>query len=125
MKKMMTVVTAAAFLSGCATASKDVATTYHSPMAYQGYDCAQINAESERIRVRVTQLGGRLDEAASNDQNIATVGMLLFWPAMFALGGTKQQEMEYGTLKGQHDAIQQASITKKCGGAVPDSGKSV
>lgn len=71
--------------------------------------------ETERIRSRVEQLGGRLDEAASNDKKIAGVGAILFWPALFALGGTKQQEAEYATLKGQYEAIQQAAITKKCG----------
>lgn len=102
-------------LSGCATSSKDVATTYVSPMQYQSYDCAQIAAENQRIAGRVNQLGGRLDEAASNDKAIGVVGALLFWPALFALGGTKNQEAEYARLKGEHDALQQASIEKKCG----------
>jgi hypothetical protein len=34
------------------------------------------------------------------------------------LGGTKQQEADYGRLKGEYDALQQAAITKKCPGAV-------
>ena len=42
------------------------------------------------------------------------VGMILFWPALFALGGTKEQEAEYGRLKGEYEAIQQAAIAKKC-----------
>lgn len=69
--------------------------------------------------LRVTQLGGRLDEAASNDKKIAGVGVILFWPALFALGGTKAQEAEYARLKGEHDAVQQASISKKCGSTTP------
>ena len=44
--------------------------------------------------------------------------MLLFWPALFALGGTKQQEAEYARLKGEYDALQQAAIVKKCPGAI-------
>lgn len=102
-------------LAGCATASKDIPATYHSPLAYQSYDCTQLQMETERIRSRVSQLGGRLDEAASNDKKLAGVGAVLFWPALFALGGNKQQEAEYATLKGQHDAIEQAQIAKKCG----------
>lgn len=43
------------------------------------------------------------------------VGLVLFWPALFALGGTKQQEAEYARLKGEHDALQQAAVAKKCG----------
>jgi hypothetical protein len=106
-------------LLGCATASKDVPTSYASPLQYQGYDCAQISAEAGRIQARVAQLGGRLDEAANNDKGIMTVGLIIFWPALFALGGTKQQEAEYGRLKGEYDALQQAAIQKKCPAATP------
>ena len=60
------------------------------------------------------QLAGRLDEAASNDKVLMGVGLVLFWPALFALGGTKQQEADFARLKGEYDAIQQAMIAKKC-----------
>jgi starvation-inducible outer membrane lipoprotein len=53
-------------LAGCATASKDIAGNYVSPMQYQSYDCDQLASETQRIQVRVNQLGGRLDEASSN-----------------------------------------------------------
>lgn len=118
MKKIIAIATALV-LTGCATASKDISGTYVSPVMYQAYDCQQIAAETARIEARVTQLGGRLDQAASNDKAIAGVGMIIFWPALFALGGTKAQEAEFATLKGQADAINQASIEKKCGAAAP------
>ncbi len=101
-------------LAGCATSSKDVATNYVSPIQFQSYDCNQLQSEYVRIQSRVSQLGARLDEAASNDKAITGVGMILFWPALFALGGTKQQEAEYARLKGEYDAIHQSSINKKC-----------
>lgn len=97
-------------LAGCATASKDIASTYASPLQYQNYDCQQLGMEQQRVNSRITQLGGRLDEAASNDKAITGVGMILFWPALFALGGTKQQEAEYARLKGEYDAVSQAAI---------------
>jgi len=105
-------------LAGCATASKDISANYVSPMQYQSYDCEQLAGETQRIQGRVNQLGGRLDEASSNDKVIMGVGLILFWPALFALGGTKQQEAEYARLKGEYDAVQQAAIVKKCPGAV-------
>jgi hypothetical protein len=105
-------------LSGCATASKDIAPTYISPVQYQSYDCDQIAAEVQRISVRVKQLGGRLDQASTNDALITTVGIVLFWPILFALGGTKQQEAEYSRLKGEYDALEQQAVMKKCPGAV-------
>lgn len=115
-QKLVTLTVAASFgLVGCATSSKDIASSYVSPVQYQGYDCEQIAAENQRLAARVTQLGGRLDEASANDKAIMGVGLVLFWPALFALGGTKQQEAEYARLKGEHDALQQASVAKKCG----------
>jgi hypothetical protein len=121
MKKFATYLLLPVIIAGCATASKDVPTAYVSPMQYQSFDCGQISAESARLLQRVNQLGGRLDEAAANDKAIATAGGLLFWPALFALGGTKQQEAEYGRLKGEYDALQQSAVVKKCPGITPQS----
>lgn len=101
-------------LAGCATASKNIAANQVSPLQYQTYDCEQLTSETLRIQSKTNALAGRLDEAAANDQAIATAGGLLFWPALFFLGGTKQQETEYAQLKGEYDAVQQVSISKKC-----------
>lgn len=125
MLKLSSTCLASAILAlGCATASKDIAPIYVSPLQYQGYDCQQLAAETHRIQSRVIELGGRLDQAASNDKTITGVGMVLFWPALFALGGTKQQEADYSRLKGEYDAVQQAAIVKKCPGLVGSSAPS-
>ncbi len=113
-KTIATALAASLVLSGCATSSANIAASYTAPLQYQGYDCDQLNAEAQRVQARVSQLGGRLDEAANNDKVLMGVGMVLFWPALFALGGTKQQEADYARLKGEYDAIQQAMIAKKC-----------
>jgi len=105
------------FLGGCATASRDISATYVSPTQYTSYDCQQIGAETQRLQTRYAELGGRLDQAASNDKAIVGVGLILFWPALFALGGTKQQEAEYARLRGEYDAVSQASVQKRCGAA--------
>ena len=112
--KSIAALVASGILTACATAGTDVASSYVSPMQYANYDCDQLRAESMRISGRVNQLTGRLDEAASNDKAIAGVGMILFWPALFALGGTKQQEAELSRLKGEYDAIETTATTKKC-----------
>lgn len=113
-RTVVTIIGTTLSVGGCATASKDLSATYVSPMQYSSYDCAQLTAEAERIQARVVQLGGRLDQAAQNDVGLTVVGVILFWPALFALGGTKQQEAEYSRLKGEYDAVQQALIAKKC-----------
>jgi hypothetical protein len=101
-------------VQGCATTSQDVTTTYVSGVQYQNYDCQQIAAETARIQSRIVEVGGRLDQAAANDKSIAGVGMILFWPALFALGGTKAQEAEFGRLKGEYQALEQVSTQKRC-----------
>ena len=101
-------------MTGCATAGKDVVATYVSPVQYSNYDCEQLRSELIRINSRVNQMTGRLDTAASNDAAIMGVGMILFWPALFALGGTKQQESELSRLKGEYEALQSAANGKKC-----------
>lgn len=107
-------------LPGCATSSKDISSSYVSPIQYANYDCSQLTAEMQRIRGRVNQIAGRLDEAASNDKLIMGAGLLIFWPALFALGGTKGQEQEYSRLKGEYDAANQAAIEEVFDGAVRD-----
>lgn len=116
--KTTAIITALAIaVSGCAVSSRAVPTAAVSHTQYRNYDCDMLAHELDRLQVRTNNLGMRLDEAASNDQGLMAVSLLLFWPAAFALGN-KQQEAEYGYLKGQVDAVQQASIVKKCPGMV-------
>lgn len=112
--RLMSALVMASFLVGCATAGKDVTASYVSPAQFSNFDCDQIRLESGRLNARVNQLTGRLDEAANNDKAILIGGGLLFWPALFALGGTKQQEAELARLKGEFEALQTASVEKKC-----------
>ena len=113
------VVVAAILASGCATSSDKIAAAYVSPMQYQSYDCDQIAAESSRLSQRVMVLQGQVDKAASNDKALTGVGVILFFPVLFALGGNQQQEAEYGRLKGEFDALQQSAVLKKCPGVMP------
>ncbi|MBS3998674.1 MAG: hypothetical protein KGZ67_15275 [Hydrogenophaga sp.] len=120
-KNVALILASAMVLAGCATSSDKIAAAYISPMQYQSYDCEQLNAESLRLNQRVIALQGQVDKAAANDKALTGVGMILFWPALFALGGNQQQEAEYGRLKGEYDAIQQATTLKKCPGLVAAS----
>ena len=114
MKKIVFALVASSIaVGGCASAAKDVSASYVSPLQYQNYDCSQITAEGQRIQARINQMTGQLDKAASNDKAITGVAVILFWPAVFALGN-KTQEAEYARLKGEGEALEQASIAKKC-----------
>lgn len=105
-------------LIGCATASKDISEVYISPLQYKSYDCQQLAAEETRLRVRMTQLGARLDKAADNDKIIVGASALLIYPIFF-IGGNKDQEAEFARLKGEYSAVEQAAIANKCTSAPP------
>jgi hypothetical protein len=50
-----------------------------------------------------------------NDTVKTTVGIVLFWPILFANEGNGQTAAELASLKGQKKAIEEASIMKNCG----------
>lgn len=114
-------------LLGCSTASKDIAPLYINPMQYSNYDCDQLRQELLRVNGRVSQMTGKLDKNRENDNLTTTASIILFWPAVFFLGGTKEQEAEFGRLKGESQALEQAFIQSKCdysGGAVRNTADS-
>ena len=102
-------------ITGCSTAAKDISAKYVSPAQYASYDCQQIEQELIRVSGKVQELTGQLDDNRETDNVTTTAGIILFWPALFFLGGTKEQEAEYAQLKGEYNALEQASIQKKCG----------
>ncbi len=84
-------------------------------MQYDGYKCKQIAMEMQRVSTRVTELGGLQKKAANNSDVAMGVGLVLFWPALFFLDSHSAQAAEYGRLKGEFNALEQAGIQKNCG----------
>ncbi len=46
---------------------------------------------------------------------MTTVGVVIFWPALFFIGGDKGNAAELGRLKGEMEAVEQAATRKNCG----------
>ena len=65
--------------------------------------------------MRAAQVSGVQDSKATKDAVVTTAAIIVFWPAAFFVGGNDQNAAELGQLKGQMDAIEQASIGKNCG----------
>jgi hypothetical protein len=108
-------VIAALSLAGCASKSADIAPTYVSPLQYQSFTCPQLSAEAQRVSAAAVAASGQQDSQASKDAVATTVGVIVFWPTLFLIGGDKQNAAQLANLKGQMDAIEQASIQKNCG----------
>jgi len=114
-QKFLTTLVILSFLAGCSTASKDIVPTYVSPLQYSDYDCDQLKSELIRINTNLIPITGKLDGNRENDNMTTGVSLVLFWPAVFFLGGTKEQEAEYARLRGEAQAVEKVSIQKKCG----------
>lgn len=114
-KVVVAVASAAVALGACAKPADRVTAAYVSPLSYQSYNCVQIGQEAERISARVMELTGAQNKKATGDAVATTVGVIIFWPALFFIGGDDATTAELARLKGEMDAIERVSIEKKCG----------
>lgn len=115
MHRRIVAVIAALSLAGCASKSADIAPAYVSPMQYQSYTCQQLAAEAQRVSAAAANAAGQQDSQATKDAVATTVGVIVFWPTLFLIGGDKQNAAQLAQMKGEMDAIEQASIQKQCG----------
>src|SRR5215471_3237750 len=72
-------------------------------------------AEATRVSAAAAAAAGQQDSQATKDAVATTVGVLIVWPALFLIQGDRQNAAQLAVLKGQMDAIEQASIQKNCG----------
>ena len=115
MKRLCTLLATGAVLAGCATNPENISAAYVSPMQYQNYTCPQLGEEAMRVSARAAQAAGAQSSQASGDAMKMGVGLVLFWPTLFFLKGDGTNAAELGRLKGEMDAIEQASVKRKCG----------
>lgn len=113
MKRIISALILASFLSACSTHADDVSATYVSPMEYHDYSCHQIRSEMMRVSRKVNEIAGIQDSDADKDTAALTVGLVIFWPALFFMIG-HDKERELSQLKGEYDALEEEAIRKNC-----------
>jgi len=102
-------------ISGCASKSHQLQAAHVSTSGYKKLECKELHAELQGNINRTNELIGILDEKASNDETAMAIGMILFWPALFALeGGDGVEAAEYSRLKGEFNAIEEVAILNEC-----------
>jgi hypothetical protein len=111
----LTAVLAAVVVSACAKKADPIASSYVSPFQYENFACPQIAEEAQRVSARAAQVAGVQDEKATRDAVAMGVGLIIFWPALFFIGGNDQQTAELARLRGEMEALEQVSIRKRCG----------
>ena len=111
----MGIVSTALVVSGCAQKAEDISASYVSPLTYQNFSCRQISEEANRVTAEAAQLSGVQNKKAENDAVATGVALVLFWPAAFFIKGDKTTAAELGRLKGELEALEQASNKRNCG----------
>jgi hypothetical protein len=99
-------------LAGCASQPHTIAPSYVSRLEYKDYSCDQLIEEAQRVSDRASDAYGLQKQQRSHDQVNTAVGVIIFWPSLFFIKGDGPQAVEVARLKGQMDAIEQASILK-------------
>ena len=115
MKLVHLALVAPLLLAGCATSPKDIEAAYVSPIPYETMTCDQLRAEATRVSNAAAVATGQQQSQANKDTAAMAVSLIVFWPAIFFVGGDKANAGEVSRLKGEMNAIEQASGAKSCG----------
>jgi hypothetical protein len=99
-------------LAGCATRPDEITPSYTSKFEYKDYSCDQMVEEAQRLSDRANDAYGLQKKQRSRDQINTTVGVLLFPVSLLFIQGDGPKAVEVAHLKGQMDALEQASIVK-------------
>ncbi len=110
------------FSAGCSTSPDRISASYVSPYQYQNYSCDQVSEELLRVNQKVMEITGKQRGEATKDALAMTVGLVIFWPALFFLIGEDKKE-ELSNLKGEYEALQRIAISKRCNTLIVDQKK--
>ena len=102
------------FLAGCAASPSSINPAYISPLKYSGHDCEQIKQEYACVNQELAAMSKKQATASTVDTVALSVGLVLFWPALFFMIGG-DNEAELAQLLGDREAIEAIAIDKKCG----------
>lgn len=115
MKFQLAILLSAISLAGCASRPSDIAPAYVSTVGYKTMSCSALEEEAAHISARAIAATGAQEKTASQDAIVTTVGVVLFWPALFFNKGDGATAAELSRLKGEMEAIETVSRQKNCG----------
>ena len=99
----------ALFLAGCAQKPESIQPSYISPVTYQDWTCPQLAQESARIETALASATKQQEQARSHD----VTGIILLGLPTGSMSG-EAIGPEVARLKGEKNAIQQATTLKNC-----------
>jgi len=114
MKEIAIIVIVCFMMMSCASNSRDIKASYVSTMPYEGLSCKQLEEEYRAVTAKINELSFQQDRVAARDSIGMGIGLILFWPALFLLAGSKGAPEELARLKGERDAIEVAARHNGC-----------
>jgi hypothetical protein len=114
MRKAWIVVACGLAVAACTKQASQVVATSASPIAYDSYSCPRLVEEALSVSSRAAQATGAQDQNAANDKMAMAAGLIIFWPELSPPKGYDTSTAELARIKGQMDAIEQASAKNKC-----------
>jgi hypothetical protein len=117
MKRLAITAAAVLTVAGCAQRPDQIAASYVPPSRYDGATCAQLRSDANFAAARLNEISGAQDAKATSDAVLMGVGLVLFWPAVFATSGTLGSDdhaAEIASLKGETAALGEAWTRNGC-----------
>lgn len=107
-------IVAALLVAACAKSPDSIAPAYVSDVPYLGWSCDQLGQESARLSAALATASKQQEDARTND----TVGVIFLGLPVSTLSGDNVAP-EIARLKGEQNAVRQASMKNNCGAAAP------
>lgn len=98
----------------CASHPASIAAAPVDDSQYSSWNCDKLLTERTQVASRARDIAQDQQETADKDQALIAAGLILAWPALFAVALTGNDEKEYARLKGQYEAIDRVERTKSC-----------
>ena len=113
-RSTIAVTAAALLLPACATRPENVAASHVSSSRYSERTCKSLVRELDEVQDALRAQSGKLNDKATQDAVVTGVGVILFWPVLFALGNNAGLEGDVARLKGEEQAIRRQMREQEC-----------
>ncbi|MBX9699504.1 MAG: hypothetical protein K2X74_08705 [Acetobacteraceae bacterium] len=91
--------------AGCTAHPDAVAARSVNPVGYQAWRCENLPWEQRRLSGEIQRVASLQRQNAVADAASLTVGLLVFWPALFGMAMTHDRSEELGRLRGEYEAV--------------------
>lgn len=105
---------AAVLLPGCASRPDNVVASHVSSSRYADRTCKSLARELDEVQDALRAQSAKLNDKATQDAVVTGVGVILFWPVLFALGNNAGLEGDVARLKGEEQAIRKQMREADC-----------